>query len=598
VVESARELCGGQEVGPGDRNLHTRVSRRGLILAGAGAAAALVLVLRFGGSDAPTPPAARRGGQIVASLRSEPRSFNRLVARDYATEVVTFLTQGRLARINRATFELEPWLAERWESSADGRTHTLHVRPGVTWSDGTPFTSADVLFSFQAVFDAKAQSVVASSLLVGGQPIRAAAPDAETVILTYAAPSGPGLRLLDNLPILPKHKLEAALASGSFPSAWNNTTPPAEMVGTGPFVLREYQPGQRLVFDRNPRYWRRGPNGDALPYLDRLVLEIVPEQNAELLRLQAGDLDLTSSELRPEDYVAVRDAEDQGRLRLIELGVGPDADAFWFCLKPEVKGKDPRFKYVQAPAFRKALSYAVDRDAFAETVFLGAAVPLWGPITPGNIHWFWPDVPRYEHGDKEALSWLASVGVAPRVADGVAVDEGGRGSVEMRFTVLTQRGISWYERGTAVLRDELAKIGIVLDIVPLEVGALIQRLLACDYDAVYYRPVMTDLDPAGNLDFWLSSGSAHLWNIGQKTPATEWERRIDTLMLEQAASIDPERRRQQFNLVQQIVAENLPALYFAAPRLYYAHSTRLRGVVPSVQRPAVLWSADTLSVTP
>lgn len=597
VVKSARELRGGQEVGPGDRNLYTRFSRRGLILAGAGAVAALGLVLRFGGSDAPTPPVVRRGGQIVASLRSEPRSFNRLVARDYAAEVVTLLTQGRLARINRATFELEPWLAERWESSADGRTHTLRLRPGVTWSDGTPFTSADVLFSFQAVFDPRAKSVVASSLLVGGRPITAGAPDAETVILTYATPSGPGLRLLDNLPILPKHKLEAALASGSFAAAWNSTTPPAEMVGTGPFVLREYQPGQRLVFDRNPRYWRRGPNGDALPYLDRLVLEIVPEQNAELLRLQAGDLDLTSSELRPEDYVPVRQAEEQGRLRLIELGVGPDADAFWFCLKPEVKGQDPRFKYVQAPAFRKALSYAVDRDAFAETVFLGAAVPLWGPITPGNIQWFWPDVPRYQHSDKDALAWLASLGVYPREQGGAAVDNGGHGSVEMRFTVLTQRGISWYERGTAVLRDELAKIGVVLDIVPLEVGALIQRLLACDYDAVYYRPVLTDLDPAGNLDFWLSSGSAHLWNIGQKTPATEWERRIDTLMLEQAASMDPERRRQQFNLVQQIIAENLPVLYFAAPRLYYAHSMRLRGVVPSVQRPAVLWNADSLSVT-
>jgi len=169
--------------------------------------------------------------------------------------------------------------------------------------------------------------------------------------------------------------------------------------------------------------------------------------------------------------------------------------------------------------------------------------------------------------------------------------------VQARFTVLTQRGVSWYERGTAVLRDELAKVGIALDIVPLEFGALIQRLLACDYDAIYYRPLATDLDPAGNLDFWLSSGSAHLWNIGQRTPATEWERRIDTLMLEQAASLDPERRRQQFNLVQQIFAENLPVLYFAAPRLYYAHSMRLRGVVPSVQRPPVLWNADMLSVT-
>jgi peptide/nickel transport system substrate-binding protein len=567
------------------------------MLAGAGVLAAIVVAVRLAPSSAPPASDISRGGQIVASLRSEPRSFNRLASRDYATEVVTLLTQGRLVRINRATFELEPWLAERWESSADGRTHTLQLRPDVTWSDGTPFTSADVLFSLQAVHDPKAKSILASSLVAGGQPITARAPDAQTVVLTYGAPSGPGLRLLDNLPILPKHKLEAALADGSFASAWNSTTPPAEIVGTGPFVVREYQPGQRLVLDRNPRYWRRAADGAALPYLDRIVLEIVPEQNAELLRLQAGGLDLTSSELRPEDYVPVRNAEQQGRLRLVELGVGPDADALWFCLKPEVKQKDPRFKYVQSAEFRKAISHAVNREMFAETVFLGAAVPVWGPITPGNSRWFWADVPRYPHDDAEARKLLASLDLQDRdEGDGqtVAADPAG---VEMRFTVLTQRGISWYERGTAVLRDELAQIGIVLDIVPLEVGALIQRLLACDYDAIYFRPVTTDFDPAGNLDFWLSSGSGHFWNIGQKTPANDWERRIDTLMLEQAASLDPERRRQQFNVVQQIIAENLPVLYFAAPRLYYAHSMRLRGVVPSVQRPPVLWSADTLSVT-
>src|SRR6185436_3924850 len=103
-----------------------------------------------------------------------------------------------------------------------GRTHTLHLRSGVTWSDGTPFTSADVLFSLRAVFDPKVASVLASALRVGGQPIRATAPDAQTVVFTYAAPSGPGVRLLTNLPILPRHKLEAALSAGTLASAWDS----------------------------------------------------------------------------------------------------------------------------------------------------------------------------------------------------------------------------------------------------------------------------------------------------------------------------------------------------------------------------------------
>jgi peptide/nickel transport system substrate-binding protein len=555
--------------------------------------AAFVLVLRMGGGGPAPEPTAARGGQIVASIRGEPRTFNRYVAADQASELLSLLLQARLVRINRATFELEPWLADTWESSPDGRTHTVHLRPGLTWSDGMPLTAEDVLFSLRAVYDPKVESVLADSLSAGGQPLRAAAPDPQTVVLTFAAPSGRGIRMLDGLPILPKHKLDAALAAGTFASAYNTGTAPAEVVGAGPFVLREYQPGQRVVMDRNPRYWRTAPDGSALPYLDRIVLQIVPEQNAELLRIQSGETDLTSSELRPEDYVPVRRAEEEGRLRLIELGVSPDADAFWFCLKPEVKGKDPRFAFVQRPEFRRAISYAVDREAFAETVFLGAAVPVWGPISPGNTSWFWPDIPRYPHNDEAARMLLRELGLEDRNGNGVVEDATG---TEARFTVITQRGIGWYERGTAVVRDELARVGIALEIAPLELGALIQRLQACDYDALYYRPVFTDLDPAGNLDFWLSSGPSHFWNMSQKAPATDWERRIDTLMLEQAAELDPARREMQFRAVQRILAENLPVLHFAAPRTYYAHSARLNGVVPSVLRPPVLWNADSLSV--
>jgi ABC-type transport system substrate-binding protein len=125
---------------------------------------------------------------------------------------------------------------------------------------------------------------------------------------------------------------------------------------------------------------------------------------------------------------------------------------------------------------------------------------------------------------------------------------------------------------------------------------MIQRLVACDYDAIYMRPIASDLDPAGNLDLWLSSGQGHFWNMAQSSPATEWERRIDLLMTQQAASTDPRQRRDLFNQVERLFEENVPALYFAAPRLFYAHTTRVTGVVPSVLRPPVLWNADSLGV--
>jgi peptide/nickel transport system substrate-binding protein len=219
---------------------------------------------------------------------------------------------------------------------------------------------------------------------------------------------------------------------------------------------------------------------------------------------------------------------------------------------------------------------------------------VWGPITPGNTLWFSPNVPRYPHDLNKAKELLKAIGLEDRNGNGVVEDASG---TEARFTVITQRGITYYERGTQVLREQAALIGVALDVVPLEIGAVIQRVERCDFDAVYMRPLFTDIDPAGNLDYWLSSGPGHYWNMSQEKPATEWEAEIDRLMQEQARTFDAERRKALFEDVQRVFAENVPVLYFAAPRLFYGHSSRLTGVNPSVLRPALLWSADTIGVT-
>ena len=538
-----------------------------------------------------SPESPRRGGQLVATVRAEPRSFNRIAVRTQSADLLSALTQARLLRVNRATFELEPWLAERWDSSPDGLTHTLYLREGLKWSDGTPVAAEDVAFSIEAATDGKV-SALASNLIAGGRPIAATVVDARTVRVSFAGPSGQGLRMLDALPIVPRHKLEAAYRSGKFAEAWSMQTPPADVVGLGPFVFASYQPGQRVVLERNPHYWRKAPDGTTLPYLDRIVLEVVPDQNAELLRLQSGQSDLPQDAIRSEDYVPVRRSEEQGSLKVVELGVSPDADALWFCLKPEAKKKDPRFAFVSRKEFRQALSHVVDREAFAQTVFLGAAVPVWGPITPGNTAWFDPNLTRYPYDVAKAKALLAVIGLADRNQNGVVEDEKG---TEARFTVITQRGLGWYERGLQVISEGAKQIGVAFDVAPIENGAMIQRMLACDFDAIYMR-LLADLEPASNLDFWLSSGSAHVWNREQKTPATPWEAQLDELMTRQAATLDQGERRSFFNNVQLVMAENLPMLTFAAPRLYVAHTARLRGVVPSVMRPPVLWNADSLSV--
>jgi peptide/nickel transport system substrate-binding protein len=552
-------------------------------------------------SVAPTPaerPAAelpQRGGVLAASLRSEPRSFNRLVSRDYPAMLFALLTQARLVRVNMATNDLEPWLAESWASSPDGLVHTLTLREGLTWSDGAPFSSADVAFTFKAVFDPQVKSVLASSLEVDGDPLTVTTPDARTVVVTFPHPFGPGIRLLDNLTILPKHKLEAALAGGTLADAWGTTTPAADIVGMGPFVLSQYEPGQRLTFVRNPHYWRKDERGIGLPYLDGLVLRIVPDQNAELLGLQSGELDLTQQQLRPDDYGAAREMERAGQLRMAEVGVSLDPDVFFFNLRPAMWAKDPRRAWIFTDTFRKALNHAIDREAYANTVFLGAAVPVHGPVSPGNKTWFWPDLPRYAFDREKSSALLAELGLANRDADAFLEDAAGN---EARFTLIHYKGNTAIERGAQVLKESFERVGVAMDLAPLEPGTLIERMLAGNFEAIFFNYVATDPDPAMQRDFWLSSGSGHIWNISQKTPATAWEREMDTLVNRQAAAVDPAERVRLFRDVQRVFSEHLPAMYFAAPRLFVAVGPRVRNETPGVTRPQLLWSADTLALAP
>src|SRR5438132_3433260 len=185
-------------------------------------------------TTAPVAQNVTRGGEIVASVRSEPASFNRHTGRDTTTNLVALLTQARLVRVNQVTQAVEPALAESWTTSGDGRTVTMALRRGVQFSDGHPFTSSDVLFSFEVTYDPKSNSVLADSIQALGKNLQVAAADDHTVTITFPVPFAPGIRILDMLPILPRHKLEAAARAGTFAKAWGLTTPLDEIAGLGP----------------------------------------------------------------------------------------------------------------------------------------------------------------------------------------------------------------------------------------------------------------------------------------------------------------------------------------------------------------------------
>jgi peptide/nickel transport system substrate-binding protein len=537
-----------------------------------------------------------RGGQLVAAVRTDPKGFNWYTQHDATTHLVSRLTQATLVRVDRSaagTGDVQPWLAESW--TVEDLEYTVRLRKDLRFSDGAPVTSDDVLFSFEAAYTAPG-SLLAQSLTVGGERLRVAAQGPDAVTIAFPQPFGPGLRVLDDLPILPRHALAPALAGGSFATVWSTSAEVGSVVGLGPFVIAEYLPGQRLVFARNPHYFRADAAGVRLPYLDRLVLQIVPDQNTQVLQLEAGQIDMTADEVRPEDYASIRRAADAGRLQLADLGVGLEPASFWMNLKPGAFTGDPRAAWLQRDELRQAISLAVDRQHFADTVYFGAASPVYGPVTEANRAWHSAAVPRPAHDPGQARALLASIGLQDRNGDGLLEDGSG---TPARFALLTMKGQTALERGAAVIRDELKKIGLVVDVVAIEGNSLIDRFLTGKgYDAIYFLFYGTDTDPAMNLDYWLSSGNARVWNFGQKTPATPWEAEIDALMVKQVATTDAAERKRLFDQVQAIFARHLPIVHFAAPRIFVAASTRVTNLTPAISRPQLLWAAETIAVRP
>jgi peptide/nickel transport system substrate-binding protein len=387
--------------------------------------------------------------------------------------------------------------------------------------------------------------------------------------------------------------LKAALDAGTFGEAWGLSTPLSEIVGLGPFTLAEHVSGQRLVLVRNPRFWLTDSRGRQLPYLDRIEVQFSADQNADVLRLQSSDLDLMYGPVRFEDLDALRKLEARNQVRLHMAGVSIAPDLLWFNLAPD-SAPARRRPWLQSEGLRKAISMAVDREALVNSVYLGEAMPIAGPITPGHGEWYTADVVRPVLNREAARTALESAGLTDRNSDGLVDDTTGRTA---RFSILTAKGSTVRERSAAVIQEQLRQIGLQADVVPMEIRSMVDAWSKGDYDAIYFSMESDSLDPGRNRDFWSSGGAFHVWNPAQARPSTTWEGRIDDLMTRQATSMDMADRRRYLKEAQRVLADNMPALYFAAPKVILATSARVRGVTPSVLAPHILWNADVLSVT-
>jgi peptide/nickel transport system substrate-binding protein len=537
------------------------------------------------GLPAEAPTRAKAGGTLTATVRATPTTFNRFATQSFPTHLVSLLTDGRLARVNPQTDQPEPWLAER--ITATGTTLEITLREGLRFSDGTPATADDVVWSLKAAY-ATPQGGIGDALRINRAEIQARAESATRVVLTLPRPWAPAQRLLEALPIYPRAVIEPALAAGTFADACATSAP---CPGLGPFMVTRYDAGERIVLARNPHYWRKTSAGTPLPYLDGLTLEIVPSQDAELVRLASGQADLTQSELRAEDIRTLRADADGGRVVITDVGRGLDRHVLWFNLGPAPI--EPEKAFLREDAFRQAVSLAVDRTGFANTVFLGAAEPSSEPVAAANTAWTAVDLPRPAYNPAQAATLLDGLELRDRDNDGLREDAAGR---PVRFAVLVQSGITAAQTAMSFVRDALANVGVGLDIVALDLGTVMTNFQTGKYDAVFHYVQVSDTDPAGNLDFWLSRGPGHLWHPGQETPATPWEAEIDRRMLLMASTFDRAARVREFAEVQRVMLTHNPAIWFAAPRVFVATRPRVGGATPRLTRPQVLWNADELFV--
>ena len=371
------------------------------------------------------------GGRFVATVRSDPKTWNSLVSNETTTSDIT---NGRLFRalvgFNNVTQENEPALAKSWERSDDGLVWTFHLRRGLRWSDGRPLDADDVLFTARVLYDPKIHPSTADLCSVDGEPFRFEKVDETTVRITLPRPYGPFLTVLGSLYIMPRHKLEAAYRAGTFESSYGLDTPVSEIVTSGPWMVAEYQPQQKVVLKPNPYFYEFDASGHRLPYLDELVYLVVPDQNTEVLKFRSGESDRIY--FRAEDYAQMKAGREAGDYTIYDLGMEMGAHFFWFNLNQRVNprtGKpyvDPvKQSWFQDERFRRAVAHAADRESMARTVFFGLADPLYGPVPPANKLWYNDDIVKLKYDLDEARRILDEAGYQDRDGDGMREDPSG-----------------------------------------------------------------------------------------------------------------------------------------------------------------------------
>ncbi|NLE01421.1 MAG: ABC transporter substrate-binding protein [Fibrobacter sp.] len=532
------------------------------------------------------PSIGTKGGEIVLSTFSDPKSFNPITSTETSTSEYTQYIFERLVATNGVTLLPEPGLADRWDVSDSGLTWVFHIRPGVLWSDGVKFSAYDVEFTFNDLIynDNINPNSSRDIFKIEDKKIKVKALDSTRVRFQLPFTYAPFLRLLSSAEILPKHRYFNLVKSGKFTTALSIQTPPSEIVGSGPFLLETYISSQKVVLKRNPLYWKKDSAGNSLPYLDRVVYKIVADQNAELLGFKKGDIDFLSA--KGEDFPGLKKEERNG-WTVYRLGPATGSSFLFFNQNTGIneKTKKPyvnkvKLSWFRNANFRKAVAYAIDRENMIRIVMNGLGYPQWSPMTPSEGYFYNPNVTKYSYDPQKSKEILAQEGFKDTNGDGYLEDKYGN---TVEFSLVTNSGNIVRGKIAEMIRKDLESLGMKVHYQQLEFNTLIQKIdnPPFEWDAIVMG-LTGGVEPHLGKNVWCSSGTLHMWFPRQKKPSTDWEALIDSLYTIGVKELSEEKRKIVYDQWQQIASDQLPLIYTILPERIYCIWNKFENLNPSL----------------
>jgi peptide/nickel transport system substrate-binding protein len=488
--------------------------------------------------------APKKGGSLIYALGGDPAHLNIAITTDLnAQQVATQL----FSQLIRTDTKGEPSgdLAESWQTSPDGMTYTFKIRKNVKWHDGRPLNAEDVRWAL-AEINMK-YNPIASTGFAAVDKIEASDDSTLVVRMKHPFPAFFPWSLVNQW-IYPKHLYES---SDPRQNERNYRNP----VGTGPFVLKEWVRGSHIIMERNPNYYMKD-----MPYLDRVVAKFIPDATARVLALETGEVDYVSIYGLPSSAVP-------------DLKKNKDITVFEHRNRINYGGimahMNLRHPQLQSKEVRQAISYAIDRKLIVERAVAGLAVPASSPISSFHEPWFNPAVAdRYAHDRRKAEALLDQAGFK-RGADGK------RFSIRISYAKTGEGG--GLQSAAEIMREQLRAVGIELVLEPKDYSVWMEGAhLKWDFD-LSMGSYQTGPDPAIAVSrLYITKNIQKLMGrnlMGYSNPE------VDDLFERGEREIDRAKRVKIYHEMQEILADEVPALWLWDRLSTLAHRARVKGPI-------------------